>query len=174
MLESTHGSVVLLAGFALVLMSTVGATAGNAQSPYQPGVGFAMIGIATGQTVRLNALNLGTGSSTPDPRCNVTLQFLDANGQVMKQAVTTIRPGKAVYLDLRGDGAELSQNDARVPFRAVLLFGYFGGAPPGPGALQAFDCNIVPSLEIFDTETKQTSVVLTDTKPLPPPATPAQ
>ena len=174
MLEFTRGSVFLLASFALLLMSTVETTAGNAQSPYQPGVGFAMIGMATGQTVRLHALNLGTGSSASDPRCNVTLQFLDANGQVLKQAVPTIRPGKAAYLDLRGDSAELAQNDVRVPFRAVLLYGYFGGAPPGPGGLQAFDCNIVPSLEIFDTETKQTSVVLTATTPLPPPATAAQ
>ena len=174
MLELTHGSVALLASFALVLMSTVGTTAGNAQSPYQPGVGFAMVGIATGQTVRLNALNLGTGSAAPDARCNVTLQFLDVNGQVLKQTVTTIRPGRAVFLDLRSGSEELPQNEARVPIRAALLFGYFGGAPPGRGAMQAFDCNIVPSLEMFDTETKQTSVVLTATKPLPPPATAAQ
>ena len=166
MVKFTHGSIVLLGS--AVLMSTLG----NAQSPYQPGVGFAMIGIGTGQTVRVNALNLGTGSSAPDPRCIATLQFLDADGQVLKQTVTTIRPGKGAYLDLRSD--ELHQNDARMPIRGVLLFGYSGGAPPGPGVLQAFDCNIVPSLEIFNSKTKQTSVVLTDTKPLPPPATPAQ
>ena len=168
LVNSINCSYILLAPLVLTALSTQV----NAQTPYQPGVGFAIVGLASGQSLRVNALNLGTGSSAPESRCTVTLQFLDANGQALKQTVATLRPGKAAFLDLGRD--EVAGDDARAPIRAVLLFGYYGGAQPGPGTLQMFDCNIVPSLEIFDSETKQTSAVLTDAKTLPPPATPAQ
>jgi hypothetical protein len=86
--------------------------------------------------------------------------------------MVTLRTGKAGSLDLSGDA--IRGDSRRVQIRAVLLFGYFGGAPPGPGTLERFDCNIVPSLEIYDNQTGRTSLVVTDAKPLPPPATPAQ
>jgi hypothetical protein len=37
-----------------------------------------------------------------------------------------------------------------------------------------FNCNIVPSMQVFDERTGKMKLVLTDAKPLPPPATPAQ
>jgi len=131
-----------------------------------------MIGIAAGQTARVNALNLGTSSSTQNSSCGVTLQLLDTQGQVLKQTVVILQPGKAAFLDLNRDQAPLG--DARVEIRAVLLFGYFGGAPPTPGILQNFDCNIVPSVEVYDGDTGKTSFILTETRALPGPASPAQ
>src|SRR5947207_3358291 len=78
-------------------------TAVAAEAPYQPGVGFPIVGVAAGQSARVNALNLGSSSSTPDSSCTVTLRFLDTQGQQLKQTVVTIAPGKAAFLDLSRD-----------------------------------------------------------------------
>jgi hypothetical protein len=131
----------------------------------QTGVGFAMIGVAIGQTARINALNAGSASSTQDSSCSVTMQFLDNQGQLLKQMVVSLQPGKGTSLDLSRD--QLPGDDPRAEIRAVLLFGYSGGANPGPEVLQQYDCNIVPSVEVFDNNTGRTSFILTDAKPLP-------
>jgi hypothetical protein len=99
------------------------------------------------------------------------MQFLNTQGQVAKQAVYTLEPGKGAFLDLSRDQLP---GDSRVEIRAMLLFGYSGGANPPPLVLQKFDCNIVPSLEIYDSKSGKTRLVLTEAKPLPPPATPVQ
>ena len=91
----------------------------------------------------------------------------------MKQKVVTLQAGKAASLDL-GRSELPAGNEPRAEIRAVLLFGYFGGANPPPNVLQKFDCNIVPSLEVFDNITGRTSFILTDAKQLPPLAIPAQ
>ena len=54
-------SVFLLTGV-VVLTSMVA----SAQSPYQPGVGFPAIRLASGERARVSALNRGTRSSTKD------------------------------------------------------------------------------------------------------------
>ena len=162
MLKSICTSVGLIIVLALIPAGAV------AQHSSQPGVGFAIISLASGQSVRVNALNLGTISSSADSSCSVTLQFIDANGQMLKETSATLRVGKATYLDLSRD--QVPGNESRVPLRAVVLFGYAGGAPPTSMVLQTFDCNIVPSLELYNSDTKQTSVVLTNTKPLPGPS----
>ncbi|SRR6266478_2921030 len=166
--ESIYRSIFLLAGLVVVLNSP----ATRAQLPNQPGMRFPMIQIATGESARVNAQNLQAGSSAKDSSCSITLQFLDTGGRVVKQAVVLLRPGKVASLEL--SRAELRGDDPRVEIRAVLLFGYYGGAPPGPAMVQQFDCNIVPSLQVFDDRTGEMKLVLTDAKPLPPPATPAQ
>lgn len=152
-------------------MLLAGSPLAASAQPYQPGVGFPILGIAAGQTVRVNALNLGLSSIPKPSSCTVTFRFLDAEGQILKETAVSLEPGKAASLDLsRG----LLPGDGRVDIRAVLLFGYFGGANPPPEVLQRFDCNIVPSLEIYDDETERTTVILTNVTPLPPPASPAQ
>lgn len=166
--EPVRRPVSLLCGLVLVLTSF----ATRAEPPYQPGLEFPIIWIATGESARVNALNLGTGSSGEDSSCSVTLQFLAAGGQMVKQTVVALRSRAVASLELsRG---ELPGEDARAEIRAVLLFGYYGGAPPGPGMLQRFDCKIVPSLEVYDNHTGRTRLTLTDAKPLPPPPRPAQ
>jgi hypothetical protein len=160
-------SVFLLTGVVVVLTSTVA----RAQLPYQPGVGFPTVWLALGERARVSALNRGTGSSTKDASCSVTLQFLDARGQVVKQTVAALKRGEVASMDLsRGE----LPGDSRAEIRTVLLFGYSGGAPPGPGMLERFDCNIVPSLEVYDVRAGKTRLSLTDAKPLAPPTTPAQ
>lgn len=167
-LHFSAGSVFLLTSVVVVLTST----AAKAQSPYRPGVEFPAIRLAPGERARVSALNRGTGSSTKDASCSVTLQFLDARGQVVKQTGAALKRGEVASLDL-GRG-ELPGGVSRAEIRTVLLFGYYGGAPPGPGMLERFDCNIVPSLEVYDGHAGKARLSLTDAKPLAPPTTPAQ
>ena len=76
--------------------------AAHTQTNAQQGVGFAMIGIASGQSARVNAVNLAPQDSA-NTSCSVTLQFLDVQGQPLKQSTINLLPGKAVSLDLRHD-----------------------------------------------------------------------
>jgi hypothetical protein len=142
----------------------------GAQPSYQPGVTFPMIGVSTAQTARLNAVNLGTSSTMQNSSCTVTFEFLDAQGQVLAQKVVTLTPTNGAFLNL--SRSQLNGDIPRVQLRAVLLFGYYGGAPPTPDTLQHFDCNILPSLEVYDEKSGKTEFVLTVTKSLPPPTTP--
>ena len=152
-----------------VLLGT--AIAIGAQPAYQLGVTFPVIGIAAGETARLNAVNLGSSSSTPNSSCSVTFAFLDANGQALvDKKVIGLAPGQAAFLDL--SRSQLPGDDLRRQIRAVLFFGYSGGAPPTADILQQFDCGIVPSLEVFDVTTGRSSYVLTNTQALPGPSTP--
>jgi hypothetical protein len=129
-----------------------------------------MIGIASGETARLNAVNLGTNSSTPGSSCTVTFAFLDAQGQVLATKAVGLAPSQAASFDL--GKSQLAVDDVRGEFRAVLFFGYSGGAPPTPDILQQFDCGIVPSLEVYDGTTGRTTFVLTGAQILPGPPTP--
>lgn len=140
----------------------------TASAQAQPGLGFGLIGVAEGQSLRINALNLGNRSSTPATGCEVTLRFLDTKGAVLRENVVRLSAGQGAFLDLRR--AQVSDQPGRAAVRGVLLFGFGGGgAPPGPDVRQDFDCNIVPTLELFDDSTGRTAVVLTDAKPLPLP-----
>jgi hypothetical protein len=155
--DSSIGSIFLIAATLTAL----------APASAQTGVGFPVVGIATGQSARVNALNAGSRSSTPDSSCSVTMQFMDARGQLVKNSVVVLVTGKVANLDLSRD--ELPAGGQRAEIRAVLFFGYSGGAPPSQEAGQQFDCNIIPSLEVFESSTGKTTFVLTDTKPLPAP-----
>jgi hypothetical protein len=133
---------------------------------------FPAIRLTSGERARGSELNRGTGSSTKDASGSVTLRFLDVRGQVVKQTVAALKTGEVASLDLsRG---EVPGGDSPAEIRTVLHFGYFGGAPPGPRMLERFDCNIVPSLEVYDDHAGKTRLSLTDAKSLAPPATPAK
>ena len=143
------------------------ALACTAAAQQQPGVGFAVIGVPASQTARINVLNeaIATAPGGPPrdsevtPGCQVVLQFYGSDGQVLKeQAIDGLAPGKIAFLDFT------PADKARTPIRAVARFGYSGGAQPMPGMADA--CRIVPSLEIFDTESGKTQILLTDAKPL--------
>ena len=137
--------------------------------PPTQGLGFPILGVAAGQSVRINALNQTPGLALQGQAgCRISLQFYDAEGQLVTEyVVPVLAVGKSASLDLNRDDLPGS---GRVSLRAVLAFGYSGGANPPPLLLQqTATCNIVPSLEIYDNDTQKTSIVLTDAKPLPGP-----
>jgi hypothetical protein len=149
-----------------------------ADLPASPGVGFAMVGIASGQTARLNALNIGPGGpALPSGRIpgscggGVTFEFYGVNGELLKsKAINNLLPGKAAFVDLSRD--ELPKGPVRTEIRAVLRFGYAAATPPDRETRLLFECNIFSSLEIFENTTGKTSLVLTDNKLLPAPNPP--
>jgi hypothetical protein len=144
-----------------------------ADLPTSPGVGFAMVGIASGQAARITALNVGPGgpvlsSGGARGSCGggITFEFYGADGELLKKKViNNLLPGNAAFLDLSHD--ELPKGAARTEVRAVLRFGYDRGYPPDPDTRARFECNILPSLQIWDNSSGRTSSVLTEAKPLP-------
>ena len=100
----------------------------------------------------------------------MTFAFLDSQGQVLASNAVPLAPKQASFLDL--SRSQLPGDDLRKQIRAVLYFGYSGGAPPTAEVMQQFDCGIVPSLEVYDDKSGRTSQVLTTTQILPGPAKP--
>jgi hypothetical protein len=171
--ESVLDLILRTVGF----LTVFACMAANAQPPTPSvppgqGLGFAMVGIAPGQSARINALNQLPSPAAQGPAgCRIALQFYDAEGQLVKEYVVPgLAVGKSAAVDLNRD--DLPGGD-RLSLRAVLVFGYSGGANPPPQLLQqTATCNIVPSLEIYDNDTQKTSIVITDVKPLPGPSMP--
>jgi hypothetical protein len=130
----------------------------------EPGLSSPSFGIAAGQVARITVLNLGTRQSSAGTSCQVTAQFLDPKAAVIKEQTIEVGAGKNVSVDLDRDAYSLNK---RVQLRAVLVFGHVGGAAPGPDAQKTMDCNIVPTLEIYDRANLRTSVILTDWKQSP-------
>jgi hypothetical protein len=136
-----------------------------------PGVEFSAVRLAPGERARLIALNAVGAPSEERGSCGVTYRFLDTQLQVVKEAVAVLKAGEASELDL--SRRDLPGNDS-VEIHSMLLFGYSGGAPPNPRMLiERYDCNIRPSLEVYD-PAGTLRLRLTDARPLPPPPGPQQ
>ena len=164
---------ILRTAYFLTIFSWMAAN-GQPPTPLLPptqGLGFAIVSLAPGQSMRINAFNQFPGPGLQGPAgCRISLQFYDAEGQLVIEYVVPsgLAVGKSAALDLNRD--DLPGGD-RLSLRAVLAFGYFGGANPPPQLLQqTATCNIVPSLEIYDNDTQKTRIVVTDAKPLPAPS----
>ena len=94
---------------------------GAAFNPQPDPPGFAMFGITSGQTARLNVVNVTDGQGVGPSPFRVTLQltFLDSMGNVLAQSMETVDSGQAAYLDL--DGATLGvRADPRTQIRGMV------------------------------------------------------
>ncbi len=104
---------------------------------------FDMVGITRGQTARLNVLNVGR-----EP-INLSLNFTDSAGRLIKRSFETVEGGHAILLDLTpgtvDDGAGRFQIHASIE-------AYGGG---GDAARQ-----FIPTLEVFDNDTGRTQFAL--------------
>lgn len=130
-------------------------------------VTFGMVGLNAGQTARLNALALPTGGPLiAGASCQVTFDFYDASGKSVKTGTATVAQGAAVYYDLqRTDIDHLTdRREIRGALRAAFVTSSAVGTPGTP--ISAF-CSILPTLEIFDSSSGQTTVVLQQTSALP-------
>ncbi len=135
----------------------------------QPGAGFAVVGVAASQTARINVTNEAGAGPVPAPAqdtetvfdCRVVLRFLGSDGQLLKERVVdNLALGKIVFLDLTA--ADRPIKELRTPVRAVVFFGYSGGANPPRGMLEA--CRVSISLEIFDSVNGKAQIILTEAK----------
>jgi hypothetical protein len=115
-----------------------------------------MIGLGTGQTARLNIVNL---VRTPPPvaislfqPCKVELDLYDGQGKLMKQkSVANLGFGQADFVDLLR--SELNTTAAHVDVTGVVKV----------GSAQSFTCNVTATLELFDNVTGATTAILTGT-----------
>jgi hypothetical protein len=124
-----------------------------------------MIGLAEGQTARLNALNPGVRPSVAAPvvggSCSAMLAFVDGAGKVLKTMNVSVAPGQSTPFDLFSDADLNLALDVRTEIRAVII-------PPvvipvvstGSTPMQPATCTLIGTLEIFDSLTKRTQAVL--------------
>jgi hypothetical protein len=162
-----------LTGSLLMLLVVPCGAQSPASAPTAPGVGFAMQGFALGESMRLVVLNTGNTVTAPaTAQCSPVLQFYDSQGQLVKQkAVANLAAGTADLLDLGRN--ELTGLD-RTEMRGVVRTGYSGGAAPPANIPLNVTCNLLVTLEIYDSNTGRTILSSTDAKPLPSPLIPAQ
>jgi len=130
-------------------------------------VTFGMVGLASGQTARLNAFALPMGGPIiAGASCQVTFNFYDATGKSLKTGTVPVTQGSAVSYDLAWTEITASTNrvEIRGAVRAALVTPSAAGTPLTP--ISAF-CSVLPTLEIFDSSSGQTTVVLQQATPLP-------
>ena len=123
---------------------------------------FGMVGLADGQTARLNALGLPMGGPIiAGASCEVTFTFYGEDGKSLKSATIPVTQGAAVHFDLqRADiDADTDRREIRGTVRSVL-------STPAASPLN-LSCSVMPTLEIFDTLTGKTTVVLETPRALP-------
>ncbi len=147
---------IAIAGFLAVLLAAgVFSRHAGAFNPQPDPPGYGMVGIADGETARLNIVNVGVPDPTtgiPPGPCRARLQFVDADGNELASRGVAPEMGHAKFLDFTprfvpvdtAAGAPL-----RAEIRAVVLTD--NGVPPGP-------CRV--TLEIFDNVTGRSEVVL--------------
>lgn len=134
---------------------------------------FGMVGLASGQTARLNAFVLpmgGTvmGTAIPAGTCQVTFTFYDANGKSLgTSGAESVLPGSAVHYDWPPP-ATTSNTAAAEPLeiRGTVSTSFSTPtATPTTVPIAAF-CSVVPTEEIYNTSTGQVTAVLELSHPL--------
>ena len=148
-----------------VAIAAVGVAHLRAFNPQPDPPRFGMVGIAEGQTARLNMVNLlpaGPAAVPPGP-CRAELQFLDGDGNVLAARRVRLEAGHAAFLDFTPASVPINTNgDAVAPLRAEIRASVnvgVGEIPPGP-------CRA--TLEIFDNATARTAVFVPPGPPICP------
>jgi hypothetical protein len=102
----------------------------------------------------------------------LALAFVDGTGKFLKQTFVSLKLRESAFLDLTADEAQDASGSApRVEIRGVGLNPLL---EPGSVIPQPLACNLVPTLELFNSESGETVAILSDfTKPVtrvsPPP-----
>src|SRR5712671_5164890 len=155
--ETTRSRRLVMAFFVAVLIGGGALIREMSAFNPQPDPPFGMVGIADGQTARLNLVNLGkpdplTGAIPPP--CRARLQFADSQGNVLATRDVAPRAGRAAFLDFVPDFAPPINTVGdiapllRAEIRAVVTFDDGTLAPP---------CRV--TAELFDNATGRTSIL---------------
>lgn len=143
------------------------AAGASAQSTVIPAVvtrTTGMIGIAEGQTARFNVLNPGVLPPAAGVACTATLTYFGPDGSTLKTTSVTVPPGQAQYLDLFADADLGLMIDQRKQIRATVTI---PALAPQPSTGPAAACPLIGTLEILDSLTGRTQVVLGGTHDVP-------
>ena len=163
-MRSKSLSLLSLAGTALLMHGIL--IAQERLSPVvsiqpNPTLSFGMIGIGTGQTARLNVVNLvrtapPVAVSIAQIPCKVELDFYDGQGRLVQQkTIANLGFGQADFLDLIR--SQLNSTLAHVDVSAAVKV----------GSTQSFFCDISTTLEVFDNVTGATTAILSSTSSSP-------
>ena len=129
-------------------------------------VTFGMVGLSTGQTARLNAFALPVGGPIiAGASCQVTFDFYNEAGKSVKTGTATVAQGGSIHFDmLRTEVDSLTGiSEIRGTVRAAFVS---PSAVLTPGTLVSGFCSVLPTMEIFDSLSGQTTVVLQQTTAL--------
>ncbi|HLG97743.1 MAG TPA: hypothetical protein VKX49_15620 [Bryobacteraceae bacterium] len=122
-----------------------------------------IVGIADGQTAQVNVLNPGVQAPALGVLCSAAVVFVDDTGNVLKSATFSIPPGQSKSLQLRSDtDLNLTVQGDRRQIRAMVASPSFAPATPNAAA-----CRLAPTLEVLDTTSGKTEVVLTQVTAVP-------
>jgi hypothetical protein len=105
---------------------------------------FGMVGITREQTARLNVVNV---SREP---IQLSLNFTDGAGRMIRQTVETLMPDQATFLDISLSG--IDQVAGRIQIHASLEINARSSADVGR--------RLIPTLEVFDNSTGKTQIAL--------------
>jgi hypothetical protein len=141
-------------------------------------VTFGMVGLSTGQTARLNVFALPVGGPIiAGGSCQVTFDFYNEAGKMVKSGTATVAEGAAAHFDMPRTEV-VDSLAARTEIRGTVRTAFVNPSAvpmPTPGTpvtpitpitpVYGF-CSVPPTLEIFDSTSGQTTVVLQQTTPL--------
>jgi len=121
-----------------------------------PTFSFGVLGLASGETVRINVVNVvrtPPAVAIPQTPCKIELDFYDGQGKLLKQKVIdNLGLGQAHLLDI--ERAAIAAT-GRAQVAAVIKV----------GTNQSIFCSIIPTVEVFDDVTGRASTVLTSPSP---------
>jgi hypothetical protein len=104
---------------------------------------FAPVGIAAGQTLRLNVANISMGTAA----CMVNLSFVSSDGVSIKNEDVTVAAGNTMSYPLAATEVSTAVAEIR---GVVKIDRQVGGVVVMPGAPVAAVCSAVMSLELVD------------------------
>jgi hypothetical protein len=102
---------------------------------------FGVVGIAAGQTARLNAVTVGVQNDVP-----VELVFFDSDGKVAARTFERLAPGRAVFLDVP---YVAGPEGKRMRIRALVRW----------GSQAAKGGYVIPTFEVVDDVTGRATVL---------------
>jgi hypothetical protein len=126
-----------------------------------------MVGIADAQTAQLNLLNPGVAPPATVTVCSATVSFVDADGTVVKSTTLSVDPGKSMAFSLRSDiDLHLLTGDRR-EIRALIAISAILPPTATTTSTAIPACHLIPTLEILDTASGRTLVVLGHVETIP-------
>lgn len=157
-----------MSSFILSCIFVMSATILSAQTtPALPAVQTTpMVGLADGEIARLNLLNPGVVAPATGVICSAAVSFVDADGTVLKTGSLSVPPGKSMAFDLLSNvDLGLAYSDRR-EIRALIATP--AATPVATSSTAAAPaCKLIPTLEIFDSTTGRTLVVLGRVETIP-------
>ncbi len=140
------------------LFTLLAASAAMAQINTGPFVTTALVGVAAGQSARLNATRPDLAAPILTATvCSASLAIRDENGQILKsQNFAQVGPGQTVSITLNS-ATDIPAPSPRTEVRGVIS--------PDPDPQSPPLCELAVSLEIYDNSTGKTTAVVEGTTP---------